>query len=143
VTSRPSPAPRKPKVASLSGAGLSPSGNGAAAWVGLILVAVLVCFSPALSGKKEFTNWDDPGYVTEQPLVRGLSWERLKAMFDPRTDVMLNFHPLTVLSLALNHQAAQLDIRPYALTNIVLHALNMNTYQITGPATAPYNATER
>ena len=94
------------------------------AWLGLILAAVLVCFSPALSGKKEFTNWDDPGYVTEQPLVQGLSWEHLKTIFDPHTDVMLNFHPLTVLSLALNHRSAQLDVRPYAVTNIALHALN-------------------
>jgi Flp pilus assembly protein TadD len=93
-------------------------------WVGLILAAVLLCFSPALSGKKEFTNWDDPGYVTEQPLVQGLSWKNVKTIFDPRTDVMLNFHPLTVLSLALNHHYAQLDVRSYALTNVVLHGLN-------------------
>jgi lipoprotein NlpI len=93
-------------------------------WVGLILAAVVLCFSPALSGKKEFTNWDDPGYVTEQPLVQDLSWAHLKTIFDPRTDVMLNFHPLTVLSLALNHRSAQLDVRSYAVTNIVLHALN-------------------
>jgi protein O-mannosyl-transferase len=93
-------------------------------WVGLILAAVLVCFSPALSGKKEFTNWDDPGYVTEQPLVQGLSWGNLRAIFDPRADVMLNFHPLTVLSLALNHHYAQLDVRSYALTNILLHGFN-------------------
>ena len=93
-------------------------------WIGLILAAVVLCFSPALSGKKEFTNWDDPGYVTEQPLVQGLSWENVKTIFDPRTDVMLNFHPLTVLSLALNHHYAPLDVRSYALTNVVLHALN-------------------
>jgi protein O-mannosyl-transferase len=115
------------------GGGESAAGRPHPAWwrdgrqlvcVGLILAAVLLSFSPALSPKKEFTNWDDPGYVTEQPLVQGLSLERLMAIFDPRTDVMLNFHPLTVLSLALNHQFSQLDVGSYALTNVLLHVLN-------------------
>jgi protein O-mannosyl-transferase len=86
-----------------------------------VLAATVVCFSPALSSRKEFTNWDDPDYVTQQPLVRSVD---LRAIFDPHHDVLLNYHPMTVLSLALNHRFAGDAVRPYAATNVGLHLLN-------------------
>jgi tetratricopeptide (TPR) repeat protein len=90
----------------------------------LVLAATAVSFAPVSSERKEFTNWDDQGYVTAQPLVRSLSVDTLQTVFDRRTHVMFNYHPLTVLSLALNHRLAGLDVRPYALTNLALHLVN-------------------
>jgi len=96
----------------------------ALALLAVVLAVTAACFTPALSPRKEFTNWDDPGYVTDQPLVRTLSADTLRRMFDPATHVMFNYHPLTVLSLALDHRRAGLDVRAYAATNLALHLLN-------------------
>src|SRR5439155_5222492 len=85
----------------------------------LILAATTVCFSPTLSGRKQFTNWDDPGYVTAQPLVRSLAPANLRAIFSPDSDVVLNYHPVTVLSLAFDYWRGGLDVRVYATTNLV------------------------
>ncbi len=89
-----------------------------------VLVITYICFSPALSSKKEFTNWDDPGYVIEQPLVKSLSKENIKTLFKPETQVMLNYHPLTMISLAINYSYSKLNVKAYVLTNIFIHLLN-------------------
>ena len=89
-----------------------------------ILIITYICFSPAVSSKKEFTNWDDPGYVTEQPLAKSLSKENIKTLFKPETHVMLNYHPLTMISLAMNYSSSELNAKPYALTNIIIHIFN-------------------
>ena len=94
---------------------------------GLVLIALLItfiCFSPALSSKKEFTNWDDPVYVIEQKLITNLSVDNVKAMFSVHNDVSLNYHPLTVLSLAVNYHFSKLKPFGYFLTNIFIHLLN-------------------
>lgn len=90
----------------------------------VILLVTYICFSPALSSKKEFTNWDDPGYVTEQALVKNFSKESIKTLFKPSTHVMLNYHPFTMISLAMNYHFSKLNAKPYALTNIIFHLLN-------------------
>jgi tetratricopeptide (TPR) repeat protein len=92
-------------------------------WTILLSIVALtaVCLSPTLSARKQFTNWDDPGYVTAQPLVRSLARENLRAIFRPDSQVVGNYHPLTVLSLALDYHRGGLDVRAYALTSLVLH----------------------
>src|SRR6187402_2638798 len=89
-----------------------------------ILLVTFICYSPALSSKKEFTNWDDPTYVTEQQLIKKLDAAHVKTMFSPQHDVSLNFHPLTVLSLAINYHFSELRPFGYFLTNIIIHLLN-------------------
>lgn len=99
-------------------------------WLAGILVLTLICYLPLFSGQKEFTNWDDDGYVTAQPLITSLSSENIKANFKPSTGVMLNWHPLTMLSLAIDYQRGYdeetntLSITPFATTNLILHLLN-------------------
>lgn len=92
--------------------------------IAAILIITYICFSPALSTKKEFTNWDDPGYVTEQPLIQSLSTENIKTLFKPETEVMLNYHPLTMISLAVNYKSSGLKIKSYILTNVFIHIFN-------------------
>src|SRR5437773_11475122 len=82
----------------------------------LILAVTTLCFSPTLSTRKQFTNWDDPGYVTAQPLIRSLAPANVWAIFRPDSAVVLNYHPLTVFSLALDYHRAGLDVRAYAAT---------------------------
>ncbi len=85
-----------------------------------LLVITFGLYLPALSNG--FTNWDDVLYVTSNPLLKDLSMEGLKAIFS--TPVVSNYHPVTILSLALNYQFAELSPMTYHLTSIILHVIN-------------------
>lgn len=85
-----------------------------------VMAATFLLFLPAL--KNGFTNWDDILYVTQNPLLKSLNAEGLKAIFS--TPVVSNYHPLTILSLALNYQFAELTPSTYHLTSMVLHTIN-------------------
>ena len=89
-----------------------------------IIALTFIAYLPGFSPEKEFTNWDDLGYVVDQPLVKTSNTDSLKLLFEPTTQVMLNYHPLTMLTLAYNYSSAELDIQPYFKTNLFLHLLN-------------------
>jgi tetratricopeptide (TPR) repeat protein len=89
-----------------------------------IIALTFIAYLPGFSPEKEFTNWDDLGYVVDQPLVKTSNPDSLKLLFEPTTQVMLNYHPLTMLTLAYNYSNAELDIQPYFKTNLFLHLLN-------------------
>ena len=81
------------------------------------IVGVLV-YLPALSGG--FTNWDDPGYVAENPYLGPLNPQFLAWAFT--TFRQASWNPLTWLSLGVDHGLFGLDPMGYHLTNAVLHA---------------------
>ncbi|MEI6123131.1 MAG: tetratricopeptide repeat protein [Bacteroidota bacterium] len=85
-----------------------------------LLVLTYISFYPSL--KNGLTNWDDPGYVTENPHIRDVNAPAAKYMFTHF--IMSNYHPLTMLSLALDYQKAQLNPRRYHLVNVLFHLLN-------------------
>ena len=70
-----------------------------------ISLATYLAYSPSL--KNEFTNWDDNSYVEENPVINELSKENIKEMFSSENDGILyhmgNYHPLTMLSLTIDH----------------------------------------
>lgn len=84
------------------------------------LLAVGIAFSPMLNNT--FTNWDDQLYVTENPLLADLSWSGIVDIFS--TNVVSNYHPITILSLAINYQISGLNPSSYLWTNLLLHLLN-------------------
>lgn len=88
-------------------------------WLWLLVPAILtaVVFSPMMSNG--FTNWDDQFYVTGNPMLIGPDW---KAIFSQ--PVVSNYHPLTMLSLALNYQFSGLSPFSYQLVNWFLHVCN-------------------
>ncbi|MGE0636059.1 MAG: tetratricopeptide repeat protein [Bacteroidia bacterium] len=88
----------------------------------LVLIITYASFSPSL--KCDFTNWDDPRYVLENPLLKSTKSENIKEIFKTK-EVSLNYHPLTILSLAMDYQKAKLD-KPevYHRTNLMLHIAN-------------------
>ena len=92
-------------------------------WIPLALITILtiVAYGPLFDAGKEFTNYDDNGYVTAQPLVLDF---QVSEMFKTTSAVGLNYHPLTVLSLALSHKMFGLDARAFALTNLFIHVIN-------------------
>jgi len=69
--------------------------------------------------KNEFTNWDDEYYVINNTLLRGPDW---KGIFTQ--PVVGNYHPLTIITLAINYQIGELDPSSYLLLNLLLHVVN-------------------
>lgn len=88
---------------------------------GILLLTFLI-YIPTFNNS--FTNWDDDVYVTSNELIQSLSGENISKIFSTSTFVGGNYHPLTVLSLAINYQMTGLDISSYHVTNILLHLLN-------------------
>ena len=87
----------------------------------VILAVTFASFYPSLNAG--FTNWDDLDYVTESPYIVHLNGESIATMFSQ--EIASNYHPLTILSLALNYQMSTLNPASYHWTNLILHLLNV------------------
>jgi tetratricopeptide (TPR) repeat protein len=71
----------------------------------------------------DFVNFDDPVYVTENPIVQaGLTWQGTKWAFT--TCYMANWHPLTWLSHMLDCQVFGLNAGGHHLVSVSIHAIN-------------------
>lgn len=111
TTPKPTAATRTPKAA-------APSGDRfPLAWALALMALTGLLFSPVLGN--EFTNWDDQFYVLENALLRGPDW---KGIFTQ--PVVSNYHPLTILTLALNYQVSELKPFSYYFVNWLLHLAN-------------------
>lgn len=66
-----------------------------------------------------FTNWDDEPYIVNNALLRGPDWTGILTQ-----PVVSNYHPLTILTLALNYQVSELKPFSYFLVNWALHLAN-------------------
>jgi len=86
----------------------------------VIGAVTFISFSPSLNN--EFTNWDDPVYVIENPLLTNLASANIKKIFT--TPVSSNYHPFTILSLAIEYHYVQLEPKLYHTTNVIIHLLN-------------------
>ncbi len=90
-------------------------------WILLIVILVtVVTLLPSVDN--QFTNWDDNKYVVENNLIRNLSPSGVKDIFS--SFLLGNYHPITVLSYALEYKIFGLDPFYYHLTNLLLHLLN-------------------
>jgi len=94
-----------------------------AIFVGLALaVATLAVFARACNN--EFVNYDDPQYVTDNPhVLGGLSLDGIAWAFTS-TEV-LNWHPLTWLSLQFDRELYDDEAWGFHLTNVLLHTANV------------------
>jgi tetratricopeptide (TPR) repeat protein len=72
-----------------------------------------VCFD------NQLTNWDDPGYIRDNRLIKDISTEGLKNIFS--TSVMGNYHPLTILTYAIEYSFVGLDPWLYHVTSVLFH----------------------
>jgi protein O-mannosyl-transferase len=84
----------------------------------LVAAASLAAFAPTLDNG--FVKWDDPLYILDNRWIRGLSWENLRWMMSATRGGL--WHPLTWLSLALDHAVWGLEPAGYHLTSVVVHA---------------------
>ena len=86
----------------------------------IVFTAALVVYLPSLGSG--FVNWDDAKYVYENTNIRSLaggffSWAASAV-------VVSNWHPLTMLSHAVDYAIWGLNPAGHHLTSIVLHAVN-------------------
>jgi Tfp pilus assembly protein PilF len=85
-----------------------------------IPVFALICFSAAL--KNGFTNWDDQEYVLNNTAIHSLSPSAISYLFSHF--LVISYHPLTLLSLAINYAISGTSATGYIVTNILLHLFN-------------------
>ncbi|MFA5259600.1 MAG: tetratricopeptide repeat protein [Candidatus Omnitrophota bacterium] len=85
----------------------------------LLFIFIVWLFAPAMSF--EFVNWDDPEHLLDNPAVRTLNFENIRAIFS--STVVKTYIPLTTLSFMVEYHF--FGERPFVfhLTNIILHAL--------------------
>ncbi|HOY32579.1 MAG TPA: tetratricopeptide repeat protein [Bacteroidales bacterium] len=91
-----------------------------------ICIIILVLLTAVLFSntfQNDFTNWDDNDYVTENQHIRSLSPNGLKDIFS--VFVSSHYHPLTLLSLAINFKLNGLHASGYIIGNILLHVLSV------------------
>ena len=92
----------------------------------LVICAVLAAATAAAYvpiASNGFTNYDDPQYLIENPMVqRGLTWENVRWAFT--SIYQYNWHPLTWLSLMIEWDFFQDHARGYHIVSLVMHILS-------------------
>lgn len=92
-------------------------------WIctGVVMLLTFVAFFPSL--QNGFVNYDDTVYVYQNPHIQSFSAENLQKMWTK--PMAHNYHPLTMMSLAVNYQFSELNPFGYHLTNLLLHLANV------------------
>src|ERR1019366_1644459 len=91
-------------------------------WLAGILLLTYIAFFPSL--KNGFTNWDDNVYIGENTLITSLSGDNIKKMFNTDNHVSLNYHPITILSLAIDYKLLACNPKTFHITNLLFHLFN-------------------
>src|SRR5215204_2035572 len=102
----------------------------------LVLIAIVATFfsyTPIKNNK--LTNWDDDKYIINNPDIRKLDSEHLKLLLTKNYEG--NYHPVTMLSIALNYSKGELNPQTYLYTNLFFHLFNILlvfifTWKLTG-----------
>lgn len=86
-------------------------------WLPVVLILTFAAFYPSL--QNGFVNWDDKEYILENPFIKHLSFENIKIFFSGF--FLGNYHPLTMLSFAVDYKTGGLDPLVYHVSNLVFH----------------------
>jgi tetratricopeptide (TPR) repeat protein len=86
--------------------------------LGIILLITLISYWPVLQNQSFV--WDDEGYITNNPVVQSF---QLKEIFT--ANVMGNYHPVTVLVMAVEYFFFGMKATGYHIINLLLHLLNV------------------
>ena len=84
----------------------------------IILLISFVIYLPVFNNK--LLAWDDDNYIKNNPLIYSIN---LKDIFSQY--VMGNYHPLTILTFAIEYQFFGLNETGYHIINLLLHLLNV------------------
>ncbi len=86
-------------------------------WLAGILALTFAVYLPSVGN--DFTNWDDPLYVHDNPFLRTPGSAAIIT-----TPVASNWHPLTIWSFAINYTIAGFDPASYHWINLLFHLAN-------------------
>ena len=87
-----------------------------------ILILTAIVFANTLANDF-ISNLDDQGYVIDNLLIRHLTWGNFKTIFS--SFFLSNYHPLTILSYALDYAVFGLKPFYFHLENCIFHLLNV------------------
>lgn len=100
----------------------------------ILLIVIITAIVYSFSLGNEATNWDDDKYIGDNPLLKTFDKETISKMFfseDPGEKYFMgNYHPLTMLTLNMNYQIAEIGangrVLPYTyiIINITLHLIS-------------------
>jgi len=113
--------PKRQSQPTVESKGLSPR---ATMWLIALALVIVTVITYARSLGNGFVNWDDLEYIVNNSDLHDAS---LRKHFVEKPELMGNFHPLTMISLAWSHQQAwdpstkQLDARVFHTTDLLLH----------------------
>lgn len=86
-----------------------------------ILFLTAIVFFPIL--KNGFTNWDDPTYITNNPLIKGLSASNIKRIFSEV--YFANYQPLHILSYCIEYHFFKMNPAGYHTVSLIMHLINV------------------
>ena len=90
-------------------------------WILGILAFILLIYLP-LHQNGFLVSWDDNGYILDNPCIKALNPSSIFQSFTIYYDG--HYHPLTLISLAIDYDLYDLNPRGYHTTNLILHLLN-------------------
>ncbi|MFA6923136.1 MAG: hypothetical protein WC223_02685 [Bacteroidales bacterium] len=89
-----------------------------------ILLLTIIVYSNSI--RNNFVApWDDDVYVTENNFIKNFTAQNISDIFSTKTLVAGNYHPLTILSLAVDYHFFKLNPHPYHLENLIFHLINI------------------
>ena len=96
-------------------------------YFGLIAILIVTLFIYSNAINHDFTNWDDPTYVTENPLLAKPIKEQVIYFF--KNPYATNYHPLSMISLGIDFKLSsstleKINPKIFHVTNILFHLLN-------------------
>lgn len=86
--------------------------------LGILLLVSFIVYLPVLHN--EFLIWDDIPYIRDNPLIYSFN---LGDIFTK--NVMGNYHPLTILGLAIEYHLFGLSETGFHLVNLIIHLCNV------------------
>lgn len=87
---------------------------------GIVVLTLIVFFRTSDYG---ILNWDDNRYLYDNEVLQELSSENVKTIFS--SFYFGNYHPLTTITYAVEHSLFGFNPKPYHVTNIIFHLLNV------------------
>lgn len=86
----------------------------------ILSVSILAIFAQSVSF--DFTNWDDPAYITKNNIIKTFDLNFLRNIFSQ--PMHGHYHPLTWISLAFDYKLFGLNAWGFHLHNLLLHYIN-------------------
>ncbi len=91
-------------------------------WLWLLLALIATAFAFWGIGNNQLTNWDDPTYITNNPLIKNISWLHVKRIFTET--YFANYQPLQILSYAIEYHFFGLNASGYHWVSLLMHVVN-------------------